>query len=225
MRTLAEGNLGRLTSGIYIHFRLCSEALETTAEGGSESLVGSSETCSGSARWRFSWAKERRLARPESHPIKLSSSTAGGGRSSSDELKETSRSLRFSDRDSAEHVTTILGSAWPSSTASFSSSSSMWAMSSGSPLAGTRKLQRRPSASQISWTKIVSSDPRSRRRLNRCGAGVAVGSTGMMDARRRREDESMRLGLSSSFLVGCEDRMLSKWKGSSSSLSVGGEAG
>jgi hypothetical protein len=96
-------------------------------------------------------------------------------------------------------------------------------MSSGSPLAGTRKLQRRPSASQISWTKIVSSDARSRRRLNLCGAGSAVGSTGTMDARRRREDENARLGLSFAFLVGDEERRLSKWKGSSSSLSVGGE--
>lgn len=189
-----------------MHDRLCSDALETVTED------GSLETCSLSTRWHFSLAKERPVR--ASQLAGLSSSTAGGGRSSSEELTATFkfRSIRFSDRDSAEHVTTILGSAWPSSTASFSSSSSMWTISSGSPLAGTRKLQRRPSASQISWTKIVSSDARSRKRLKRCGAGAAVGSTGMIDARRRREDESVRRGLSrSSFvLAGDEERALSK---------------
>jgi hypothetical protein len=55
------------------------------------------------------------------------------------------RSIR--DKDLAEHVTTIFDSAWPSLTESFSSPSSMWTMSSGSPFAGKRKLQRRPSAS------------------------------------------------------------------------------
>ena len=71
--------------------------------------------------------------------------------SAPDELNAVeSRSIRFIDKDSAEHVATIFGSAWPSSIASFSSSSSMWTMSSGSPLAGTRKLQQRPSSSQIS---------------------------------------------------------------------------
>jgi hypothetical protein len=41
--------------------------------------------------------------------------------------------------------------AWPSLTASFkfSSSSSVWTMSSGSPFAGKRNLQRRPSASYV----------------------------------------------------------------------------
>jgi len=184
-----------------MHVRLCSDALETATED------GSLEACSLSTRRHFSLAKERPV--PASQPA-----GAGGGRSSSDELTATFkfRSIRFSDRDSAEHVTTILGSAWPSSTASFSSSSSMWTISWGSPLAGTRKLQRRPSASQISWTKIVSSDARSRKRLKRCGAGAAVGSTGMIDARRRREDESVRRGLSrSSFiLAGDKERALSK---------------
>ena len=111
-----------------------------------------------------------------SYPTELLSPTAGGGRSNSDELTAAaSRSVRFIDKDSAEHITTIFGSAWPSSTASFSSSSSMWTMASGRPLAGARKLQRRPSASQISCTKMVSSDARSRKRLDRCG-GSGVGS-------------------------------------------------
>ncbi|KAI0269502.1 hypothetical protein BGY98DRAFT_1014744 [Russula aff. rugulosa BPL654] len=44
---------------------------------------------------------------------------------------------------------------------------SVWTMYSGRPLAGTRRLQRRPSASQISCTKMDSLDARSRRRLNR----------------------------------------------------------
>jgi hypothetical protein len=62
---------------------------------------------------------------PASYPTELSSPTAGG-RSNSDELTAAaSRSIRFIDKDSAEHVTTIFGSAWPSSTARFSSSSSM----------------------------------------------------------------------------------------------------
>jgi hypothetical protein len=128
----------------------------------------------------------------------------------------------FDDKDSAEQVTTILGSAWPSSRASFSSSSSMLTISSGSPLAGTRKLQRRPSGSQISWTKIVPSDACSRRRLNLCGAGAAEGSTGTMDAWRKSVEERALLGWSS-LLAGGEERRLSKWNGSSSSLSVGGD--
>ena len=192
-----------------MHVRLFSDVLETAAEDGSERLAGSSGPCPGSMMRCFSLVKERPV--PASYPTEPTSPTAGG-RSSSDEQTAVSLSIRIIDKDSAEHVTTILGSAWPSSLASFSSSSSMWTMSSGSPLAGTRKLQRRPSASQISCTKIVSSDARSRRRLNRCGAGSAVGSTGTIDARRRREDESARLGLglSSSRLVGDEERMLSK---------------
>ena len=192
-----------------MHVRLFSDVLETATEDGSEGLAGSSELCPGSMIRCFSLVKERPV--PASYPTEPTSPTAGGGRSSSDEQTAVSRSIRIIDKDSAEHVTTILGSAWPSSLASFSSSSSIWTMSSGSPLAGTRKLQRRPSASQISCTKIVSSDARSRRRLNRCGAGSAVGSTGTIDARRRREDESVRLGLglSSSRLVGDEERMLS----------------
>ena len=41
--------------------------------------------------------------------------------------------------------------AWPSLTASFkfSSTSSVWTMSSGSPFAGKRNIQRRPSASHV----------------------------------------------------------------------------
>jgi hypothetical protein len=181
-----------------MHVRLLSDELESVTEDGSEGLAPGSSIPRSGLRWTirfFSLAKESFV--PTSYPTELSSPTAGGGRSNLDELKAAaSRSIRFIDRDSAEHVTTIFGSAWPSSTASFSSSSSMWTMSSGSPLAGTRKLQRLPSASQISCTKMVSSDARSRRRLNRCGAGSALGSTGTIDARRRREEESARLGLS-----------------------------
>jgi hypothetical protein len=70
---------------------------------------------------------------------------------------------------------------------------------------------------------MVSLDARSRRRLNRCGAGAAFGSIGTIDARRKREEESVLLRLLSFFLGVDEERMLSKWKGSSSSLSVGGE--
>ena len=51
---------------------------------------------------------------------------AGGGRSNSDELTAAAfRSILFIKKDSAEHDTTIPGSAGPSSTASFPSSSSM----------------------------------------------------------------------------------------------------
>ena len=177
-----------------MHARLVSDELEIATEDGSDGLtLGSSVPRS--VRF-FSLAKESPV--PASYPTESSSPTAGGGRSNSDELTAAaSRSIRFIDKDSAEHVTTIFGSAWLSSTASFSSSSSMWTMSSGRPLAGTRKLQRRPSASQISCTKMVSSDARSRRRLNRCGAGSALGSTGTIEARRRTEEESARQGLSS----------------------------
>jgi hypothetical protein len=50
----------------------------------------------------------------------------GGGRSDTDELTAAaSRSIHFIYNDSAERVTTIFGSAWPSLTASFSSSSGM----------------------------------------------------------------------------------------------------
>ena len=160
-----------------------------------------------STRRRFSLTKERLV--PASVPPRFSSSTAAGGCRSDDELTMPFRSIRFSDRDSAELVTTILSNAWPSLTAaSFSSSLSTWTMSSGRPLAGTRKLQRRPSASHTSRTKIVSSDTRSRKRLKRCGAGAGVGSTGTIDTRRRREDESVLRGLSALFLVG--ERTLSK---------------
>jgi len=137
----------RLTSGIYMHVKLCSFGLEGAIEDSSEGRCGPSETCSLLTRRRFSLTKEHPVP-ASSHP-RFSSSMAGGGRRSDDEFTMPFRCIRFSDRDSAEHVTTILGSAWPSSTASFSSSSSMWTMSSGSPLAGTRKLQWRPSASHI----------------------------------------------------------------------------
>lgn len=206
-----------LTSGRYMHVRLCSEGLETTTEvdvaedfAGSSSQTGSG---SGSTRRHFSRAREY-------PPPPIAFTVVGRGCNSC--ADPAAGAALFDDKDSPEHVTTILGSVWPSSRARFSSSSSMLTMSSGSPLAGTRKLQRRPSASQISWTKIVPSDACSRRRLNRCGAGAAEGSTGTMDARRKSDDERVLPGLSS-LLAGGEESMLSKWKGSSSSLSVGGD--
>ena len=168
-----------------MHVRLCSEGLETitVAEdfAGSSSQIGSG---SGSIRRHFSLARE--YPPPiASHSSELPFMVVGGGCNSSvDPAAGFVKVALFDDKDSAEHVTTILGSVWPSSRASFSSSSSMLTISSGSPLAGTRRLQRRPSASQISWTKIVPSDACSRRRLNRCGAGAAEGSIGTMDARR-----------------------------------------
>ena len=170
-----------LTSGRYMHVKLCSEGLgsitgedDAVVFAGSGSQIGSG---SRSTRRHFS------LAREYSPPIAFTV-VGGGCNSSVDSATGTVRAALFDDKDSAEHVTTILGSAWPSSRASFSSSSSMLTISSGSPLAGTRKLQRRPSASQISWTNIVPSDACSRKRLNRCGAGAAEGSTGTMDAWR-----------------------------------------
>ena len=208
-----------LTSGRYMHDRLCPEGLETTTEEEEvEAFAGSSsETGSGSnsTRRHFSLARE--------HPPPIAFTVAGGGWSNSaDPATEFVRAVLLDDKDSAEHVTTILGSAWPSSRASFSNSSSILTISSGSPLAGTRKLQRRPSASQISWTNIVPSDACSRRRLNRCAAGAAEGSIGTMDAWRKSDDEMALLGLSS-LLQGEEESRLSKWKGSSSSLSVDGD--
>jgi hypothetical protein len=149
MRDAGEGGLG-LTSGRYMHVRLCSDGLETTTEDNTTGPTGSSvpQTCSGSTRRDFSLAKECPL--PLTSPSSDGLFAVGGGRRSSDDLAVASSSILLNDKDSAEQVTTILGSAWPSSRASFSSSSSMWTISSGSPLAGTRRLQRRPSASQIS---------------------------------------------------------------------------
>ena len=54
-----------------------------------------------------------------------------GERNDSDELTAAaSRSIHFIEKDSDEHIAIIFGSAWPSPTASFSSSSNMWTMSS-----------------------------------------------------------------------------------------------
>jgi hypothetical protein len=208
-----------LTSGRYMHVKLCSEGLETITEGD----VAEDFSGSGSMRRHFSLARECPLPiASHSSELPFTVVVAGGCNRSVNVAAGFVKTTLFDDKDSAEHVTTILGSVWPSSRASFSSSSSILTISSGSPLAGTRRLQRRPSASQISWTKIVPSDACSRRRLNRCGAGAAEGSTGTMDARRKSDDERVLLGLSS-LLEGGEESMLSKWKGSSSSLSVGGD--
>jgi hypothetical protein len=159
-----------------MHVRLFSDEMETATEDGSEGLApGSSVPRSGSIIRFFSLVKEGPVT--VSYLTELTSPPAGGGRSNSDEstaAAAASRPIRFIDKNPAEHVTTIFGSAWPSSTASFSSSSSMWTMSPGSSLAGTRKLQPRPSASKISCSKMISSDGCSRRRLNRCGAVRAL---------------------------------------------------
>ena len=102
--------LGRLTSE-YMHFRLFS----TSTEGGSEGLApGSSES------------DLRKVPVHVSYPTKFSSPTAGGKRSSSYELTAAgSRFIRSIDKNSAEHVTTIFGSARSSSTATFSGYSSL----------------------------------------------------------------------------------------------------
>ena len=219
-----------LTSGRYMHVRLCSEGLEavTEVDVAAEDIAGSSSQTgcgSGSTRRHFSLAREYPpppmiASHSSEHPFTVV--VGGGCNSSGDSAAGFVGVALVDDIDSVEHVTTILGSAWPSSRASFSSSSSILTISSGSPLAGTRRLQRRPSASQISWTKIVPSDACSRKRLNRCGAGAAEGSTGTMDARRKNDDERVLLEPLSLLEVGGES-MLSKWKGSSSSLSVGGD--
>ena len=170
-----------LTSGRYMHVKLCSEGLGSiTGEDDAVVFAGSGSQIGSGSRWT---RRHFSLAREYSPPIAFTV-VGGGCNSSVDSATGTVRAALFDDKDSAEHVTTILGSAWPNSRASFSSSSSMLTISSGSPLAGTRKLHRRPSASQISWTNIVPSDACSRKRLNRCGAGAAEGSTGTMDAWR-----------------------------------------
>src|SRR6266849_3319065 len=98
----------RLTSGRYMHVRLFSDELEIATEVGSRDLAPcSSVPRSGLTIRFFSLAKESPV--PASYPTELSSPTAGGGRSNSDELTAAaaSRSIRFMDKDSAEHVTTI----------------------------------------------------------------------------------------------------------------------
>ena len=108
----------RLTSGRYMHVRLRSDTLESVMEDSSEGLSGSPETCSFSTRQCFSLAKYRPVPLAL-HPPKFSPLTAGSGRRSSNDPAMAFLSICFNDRDSAEHVTTIFGSAWPSSTASF----------------------------------------------------------------------------------------------------------
>ena len=143
-------------------------------EGSSEDLAPDSpEPRSRSIIRFFSLAKK--TAVPASYPTGLSSPTTGGGYSNFDSSSVSLLSLHRQRLSRAHHH-------YPRQrlTASFSSSSIRWSISSGSPLAGTRKLQHRPSASQISCTIMVSSGARSRRRLSRCGAGSALGSKGMI---------------------------------------------
>ena len=95
-----------------MHVRLLSDELVTATEDDSEDLApGSSVPRSGSVIRFLSLAKESPV--PASCPTELSSPTAGGGHSNFDELAAAaaSRSIRFIDKDSAEHVTTIFGSA------------------------------------------------------------------------------------------------------------------
>jgi hypothetical protein len=62
----------------------------------------------------------------------------------------------------------------------------------GQPARGNVQAPGRPSALQISGTKMVSSDARSRRRLNRCGAGSVLRSAATTDAGRGKEEAGER---------------------------------
>ena len=181
--------LGRLTSE-YMHFRLFS----TSTEGGSEGLApGSSES------------DLRKVPVHVSYSTKLSSissPTAGGKRSSSYELTAAgSRFIRSIDKNSAEHVTTIFDSARSSSTATFSGYSSLSTCTMSSEAC---PRERASSSAVLPHRKFLHEDGVSECMLalkdesvNRCGAGSALGSMGRIDARRRREEESAQLGLSS----------------------------
>lgn len=116
-----EGWVG-LTSGRYMHVKLCSDGLETATEDVEAGLTGSSQPCSGSTRRHFSLTRERSLV---ASPSSEGPFSVRGGRISSNDLMVAPSCILFTDKDSAEHVTTIRGSASPNSRASFSSSSSM----------------------------------------------------------------------------------------------------
>jgi hypothetical protein len=88
----------------------------------------------------------------------------------------------------------------PLSSASFSSSSSMWTMS---PAARSR--ERASSSADLPHRKLparrCSLHARSRGRLNRCDAGSASGSAGTIDAWRGREEKKTRAGAAGAIIM------------------------
>ena len=94
-----------------MHVRRFPDELKTATKDCSEGLVpDSSESRSGSAVRLFSLTKAKRRVRVMLVvPHRLLSLTAGERRRNSDESAAVApRSIRFIDKDSAEHVTTIL---------------------------------------------------------------------------------------------------------------------
>ena len=196
-----------------MHVRLISDELETATEDGSEGpALGSWVPYSGS---KVPYPHHTRPAR-SSLRQEEDAATPANGPGQQQRLALFASSIKIQPR------TSPLSSAAPGPVRPRASRT----LRACGPCPRAARSRERASSSaallhpKFSCSKVVSSDTRSRRRLNRCVAGFALGSTSTIDARRRREEESARVVLSScaSLLVGDEERMLSKRKGSSLSL-------